>query len=259
KYGDHKKSKSFFENAKARLEMLENCAEVFDKLLIDKSKKIKQIFELSLKISETRKDFAIELSSKIEEELRQLSMEKACFKIEFSPLPTLDTCEKYLSANGFDEIEFLFSANVGQSLKPFSKIASGGEISRFMLALKTVTGDEKNIPTLIFDEVDAGISGKTGQEVAKKLARISRNHQVLCITHLPQIAAMADTHFYIDKAVVLDKISKKEAAQTVVSRLDDFQMIAEVARLSGGANISSSAISNASDIKNWSKDFKKTL
>ena len=152
-----------------------------------------------------------------------------------------------------DSAEFYLSPNVGQPLNPLVKIISGGELSRLMLALKVVSSNCDGIPTMIFDEIDTGISGKIGLEVAKKLAVLSKNHQLLCVTHLPQICAMADKNFYISKS------NDGLATFTTVKALDEEQTYNEIARLTGGAEISSQSVQTAKDMKQWSNSYKNQL
>ena len=143
------------------------------------------------RLSGARKAAAQDLEARIQEELRQLDMPRVRFAIDFG---VQEPGEK-----GTDVIRFLMSANVGEALKPIQKIASGGELARIMLALKNVLSEDEPIATLVFDEVDTGVSGRAAQKVAEKLAQVSRHKQVLCVTHLPQLAAMADTHFSVEK------------------------------------------------------------
>ncbi len=147
------------------------------------------------------------------------------------------------SAEGFDELEFMISTNPGEDLKPLAKVASGGELSRIMLAIKTVLADKDDIETLIFDEIDTGISGRTAQMVSVKLNEISRTHQVLCITHLPQIAAMADEHFVIEKHV------NNGSTVTTIHPLNTKESINELARLLGGVSITENVMNNAREMK----------
>ncbi|MBP9999987.1 MAG: DNA repair protein RecN, partial [Clostridiales bacterium] len=147
------------------------------------------------------------------------------------------------SANGTDEVEYVISTNPGESLKPLGKIVSGGELSRIMLAMKAILADKDQIETLIFDEIDTGISGRTAQKVSEKMAVIGRGHQVLCITHLPQIASMADTHFEIEKHL------KGTETLTEIHPLDEEASIRELARLLGGAEITEAVLGNAREMK----------
>ena len=147
------------------------------------------------------------------------------------------------TSGGYDEVQFLISTNPGQPLRPLKDVASGGELSRVMLAIKTVLADTDEIPTLIFDEIDTGISGRTAQKVSEKLAYIAGTHQVICITHLPQIAAMADSHFEIAKS------SENGKTTTTICLLDRNASVTELARLLGGAKITETVLENAREMK----------
>ncbi len=152
--------------------------------------------------------------------------------------------------NGYDEVEFLISTNPGEECRPLGQVASGGELSRIMLAIKSVLADTDDIPTLIFDEIDTGISGRTAQKVAEKLSGIGKSHQVLCITHLAQIAAMADRHFLIEKRVVAGKTA------TGVRELDEDASVEELARLTGGAEMTDTGYQHAKEMKELAKRTK---
>ena len=155
------------------------------------------------------------------------------------------------NANGMDDAEFLISTNPGEPLKPLSKVASGGELSRIMLAMKAVLAQNDSIGTLIFDEIDAGISGRTAQMVSEKMNVIGKSHQVICITHLPQIAAMADVHFLIEKSVV---------GENTVSRirpLEKEESVAELARMIGGVAITDTVLKSAREMKELALHEKK--
>ena len=169
-------------------------------------------------------------------------MGKSQFKVSFE--------ESDFTNNGIDNVEFMFSANLGEPLKPLNKIISGGELSRFMLAFKTCLNKTNNIETQIYDEIDAGISGHIGQVIAIKLYEISKQSQVITITHLPQIASMADNLFNIQK------FEKDGKTFTQIERLDEVKSLKEIARLSGGENIGENAIEFAKDMKNWAKKQK---
>jgi len=253
KYGSFSDMQKFVKKNSELFDELENGAHNFEKLSKEKNKKIETAFTLATKISTIRKKGAKKFEELMTKELADLGMPDAQFVIVFNDDVSIETLEKYLTPNGMDAPEFYFSANKGQPIKPLTKIISGGELSRFMLALKVVSSSTIDIPTLIFDEVDTGISGKIGQEVAKKLARIASHHQVLCITHLPQIAAMADNHYYIEK------FTKDNETQTTVKLLDNSGMIEEISRLSGSKGISESATTNAKETKLWSEKFKKSI
>ena len=146
-------------------------------------------------LSQARKKAGKALEERIQEELAQLDMPKVRFRVEILPLEN----EKGLGADGMDAVRFLMSANVGEELRPIQKIASGGELARIMLCLKNVLAENDDVGTLVFDEVDTGVSGRAAQKVAQKLFQVARRKQVLCVTHLPQIAAMADVHFSVEK------------------------------------------------------------
>ena len=196
-------------------------------------------------LSDGRRQAAERLSTQILEELRQLDMGKIRFAV--------DITEKPLGADGIDQVRFLMSANVGEELRPIHKIASGGELARIMLAMKNVLSEQDMVGTLVFDEVDTGVSGRAAQKVAEKMARISRRKQVLCVTHLPQLAAMADTHFSVEKG------EKNGRTYTAVQRLDREQRRQELARLTGGAHITPTMLEGAEELLSAAEEFKRTL
>ncbi len=253
KYGDHAAMSKFLESSKQQLYNLENSAEIFEKLQKDKAASVKKIYDLSSKLSDIRRTGAIEFENLMKGELNELGMEGAEFKIIFEDFPAFEDCEKFISSMGMDKAEFYLSANAGQPIKPLAKIISGGEMSRFMLALKVISSRVDDIPTMIFDEIDTGISGKIGQEVAKKLAAISRVHQVLCVTHLTQIAAMADNHYLITKS------NSDNQTETNVELLTGNAVIEEISRLSGAKDISEKAFENADHMKKWSDNYKRSI
>ena len=158
-----------------------------------------------------------------------------------------------MDETGMDEVQFLMSANLGEDLKPIQKVASGGELARIMLALKNVLAENELIGTLVFDEVDTGVSGRAAQKVAAKLAQVSRRKQVLCVTHLPQLAAMADTHFCVEKG------EKQGRTYTRVSRLDRAQRREELARLTGGETVTAAILEGAEELIAAADDYKKKL
>lgn len=161
--------------------------------------------------------------------------------------------KKEFSSNGYDEIEYRISTNPGEPLRPLGKIVSGGELSRIMLAIKAILADRDQVETLIFDEIDTGISGRTAQKVSEKMALIGRSRQVLCITHLPQIASMADVHFEIEKH------QKENETITEIHPLDKEASIRELARLLGGAKITQAVYDNAAEMKQLALTFKKSV
>lgn len=253
KYGDYAAVESFKAELEKRIDETENADEYYEKLAKRKNVLLKELYDDCVKLSDERRKSAIELEKSIVKELGELGMENSVFKVEFEPLPDISECGGRLSANGMDSVEFYLSPNAGQPLKPLVKIISGGELSRLMLALKVVSSGIDETPIVIFDEIDTGISGKVGQEIAKKLARLSVDRQLLCVTHLPQIASMADDHYFIDKFTTDGKTF------TRVTKLDESATIDEIARLSGGKDISSGATENASQMKKWSNDYKRSL
>lgn len=220
----------------------------------EKIKKLKKQFEENLSIlstkssdlSELRKKTADKLINSIIKELAFLGMDKSKFKVQFEVINK----DGHVSYNekGMDIVRFLISTNPGEPEKPLSKIASGGEISRIMLAIKAVMADTDKIPSLIFDEIDTGISGIAAQAVAEKLRDISSNHQVICVTHLPQIASMADTHFYISKSTVSNKTT------THVVKLGYDAEIKEIARMLGGTKLTDLTLKHAEEMISLAKN-----
>lgn len=189
-----------------------------------------------------RREAAKTLEKELEKALFDLNFMHVEFQVE------VKSGEEYQNPLGFDDVEFMISTNVGEEKKPLSMVASGGELSRIMLGLKTVIADRDEVETLIFDEIDAGISGKTAWKVSEKLGMLSKKRQVICITHLPQIAAQADTHFYIEKNV------ENGATRTSISPLAEEKRISEIARLLGGEEISAAALQNAEDLIKMAKN-----
>ena len=252
KYGTGKELAKNLESLKTRLYEIENADEIYEKAQKSKSNVINKIYTLSLNLSKIRKDGAKSLEKSIENELSSLGMQSE-FEIKFNDFPSIDECEHSISPNGFDKVEFYLSANVGQPLNPLIKIISGGELSRLMLALKVVASEIDDTPTMIFDEIDTGISGKIGLEVAKKLAKLSKKHQLLCVTHLPQICAMADNNYYIEKT------TQDKNTFTKVKKLTDKNVLEEIARLTGAKDISEQSLSASKDMKTWSNEYKKQI
>jgi DNA repair protein RecN (Recombination protein N) len=173
----------------------------------------------------------------IKEALLDLNFLDVRFEINVMP------DEENLTSSGYDSVEFLISTNPGEKMRPLNEVASGGELSRIMLALKTVLADKDSVGTLIFDEIDTGISGRTAQKVSEKLKQLSGKRQVICITHLPQIAAMADDHFLISKDV------KNDRTVTEVTRLDEEASVKELARMLGGVSITENTLKSAKEMK----------
>ena len=226
--------------------------ELSDDLLIKLKKQRKVQLTMTRTLAETlsaqRKAAAERLKARIEGELQQLDMTKVRFQTEFSPKPG----KLGLDDTGMDEVRFLMSANVGENLKPIAKVASGGELSRIMLALKNVLAENDSICTLIFDEVDTGVSGRAAGKVAEKMSRLSLTCQVLCVTHLAQIAAMSDYHYSVHKE------EKNGRTYTSVETLDRPGRRAELARLTGGAHQSEAILKGAEELLKEADAYKKS-
>ena len=226
--------------------------ELSDDLLIKLKKQRKAQLAMTRTLAETlsaqRKAAAERLKARIEGELRQMDMTKVRFQTEFSSKPG----KLGLDDTGMDEVRFLMSANVGENLKPIAKVASGGELSRIMLALKNVLAENDSICTLIFDEVDTGISGRAAGKVAEKMSRLSLTCQVLCVTHLAQIAAMSDYHYSVHKE------EKNGRTYTSVETLDRPGRRAELARLTGGAHQSEAILKGAEELLKEADAYKKS-
>lgn len=203
----------------------------------------RKVEDVSCRLSNLRKAAASELTKAIKEGLLDLNFLDVQFEMIFTKL------ENY-TAIGTDEVEFMISMNPGEPVRPLGDVASGGELSRIMLAIKTVMAEKDQIETLIFDEIDVGISGRTAQKVSEKMAVIGKNHQVICITHLAQIAAMADAHFAIEKKVESGK------TRTSISLLNKEEEIAELARILGGAEITETVMQSAAEMKELAKSTK---
>jgi len=230
-----------------RLGAMETGDETLTKLAAEKTALEKELARISAQMSRVRTAAAENIETELESVLRDLGMKNAALSIDISR-------KKELSPNGFDKVEFLISPNAGEPLKPLSQIASGGEMSRVMLALKTVLADCDQIDTFIFDEIDAGVSGRTAQSVAEKLAVIGRSHQILCITHLPQIAAMGDRHFLIEKT------ADDARTTTIIHALSREESVRELARLTSGAMVTDATLSAAAEMKALAEAHKeKTL
>ena len=206
--------------------------------------KYRQAKEICRQITRIRTEAAGRLAAEICRSLEDLNFEQVKFDMEIRPL-------REITSNGADEAEFMISVNPGEELRPLAQIASGGELSRIMLGIKSVLAKKDDTETLIFDEIDTGISGRTAQKVSEKMAVIAKTHQVICITHLPQIAAMADTHFLIQKNIV------DGFTTTSIEKLGDEQIITELSRMLGGSRITELVRSNAIQMKELANNLKK--
>lgn len=229
----------------AELAQIEDAGDTLARLEQALSKAEKEARQAAQELSDARKAAAEQLTSQILAELQQLDMGKIRFAVDFA--------EKPLDSDGMDTVRFLMSANVGEELRPIHKIASGGELARIMLAMKNVLSEQDHVGTMVFDEVDTGVSGRAAQKVAEKMARISRRKQVLCVTHLPQLAAMADTHFSVEKG------ERGGRTYTEVRRLDREQRRQELARLTGGSHVSQTMLDGAEELLVQAEKFRTEL
>ena len=229
----------------AELAQIEDAGDTLARLEQALSKAEKEARQAAQALSDARKAAADRLTAQILTELQQLDMGKIRFAVDFA--------EKPLDSDGMDTVRFLMSANVGEELRPIHKIASGGELARIMLAMKNVLSEQDHVGTMVFDEVDTGVSGRAAQKVAEKMARISRRKQVLCVTHLPQLAAMADTHFSVEKG------ERGGRTYTEVRRLDREQRRRELARLTGGSHVSQTMLDGAEELLVQAEKFRAEL
>ena len=226
----------YLEKISEELNTLENSEEIINELEKSLSKKEKILKELAIKIRDVRKSYAKVIEEKVNSELQDLEMKKAYIEFEFKEV------ENFLE-NGMDFVQILICTNVGEGLKPLSKIASGGEISRVMLALKTVLSAYDEIPTMIFDEIDTGISGQAGKAVAEKMKIIGETHQVICVTHLPVIAASGKNNYFIEKN------TKEGRTFTEVIKLKEEQIISEIARILAGNDLTDAVLKHAKELR----------
>jgi DNA repair protein RecN (Recombination protein N) len=251
--------KKYGSTVEEMLEYLDKCKEELDEIqcstdtiaqLNTQLEKAKQVaLQKAQALSKERKAQAKLLQTRIQTELTQLDMPKVRFSVQFG---TKDTAYG-LDETGMDEVQFLMSANVGEDMKPIQKIASGGELARIMLALKNVLAENELVSTMVFDEVDTGVSGRAAQKVAQKMANVAKNKQVLCVTHLPQIAAMADTHFSVEKG------EDGQRTYTVVTRLDRQKRREELARLTGGTEVTDHMLLSAEELLAGADRWKAQL
>ncbi|MGN1166240.1 MAG: DNA repair protein RecN [Lachnospiraceae bacterium] len=234
---------AYLDEQEEKVNKLNDYETYMEKLKKDCEKAEKELVKLSRELSSIRKEQAEILERDIEDGLKELNFADVKFMIQFEQL-------KNYTANGTDDVEFMISLNPGQPVKPLVNVASGGELSRIMLAIKTVMADRDDIETLIFDEIDVGISGRTAQKVSEKMAVIGKKHQVICITHLAQIAAMADWHYVIEKTV------GEMDTKTSIRAMDEKEAVDELARLLGGARITEAVMENAVEMKELAKQIK---
>ena len=228
------------------LEKLNNMTDEMESVKNQISELEGTLNNLCTKLSEQRKKAAKELEVIVKQALVDLNFIAVEFEIQI-------TRKESIGENGFDNVEFMISTNPGESVKPLVKVASGGELSRIMLAIKSILATEDDIDTLIFDEIDTGISGQTAMKVAEKMAKISRNHQVICISHLSQIAAMADRHYLIKKT------ADQNSTTTSIKKLTRQQSIEELVRINGGSGITEAGLIHATEMKDMADRTKSNL
>lgn len=246
KYGDSIEKILLEKEAKeARYETLKNYEQYLEGLRSRLNDARSSLEEMCQEVSAIRKKRAAALSEQVREALSQLNFMDVVFEIEFRQTPDY-------TAGGTDETEFLISTNPGEAPKPLGKVASGGELSRIMLALKTILAENDSIDTMIFDEIDTGISGRTAQMVAEKMNVIGRKHQVICITHLPQIAAMADHHYLIEKSVV------DHATVSTICQMKEEESILELSRMIGGVKVTDTVKESAREMRTLALSVKKS-
>ena len=235
----------YLEKSRAELDAMETADDtmLFLESQMEKAKVL--VREAGAELTKARKAAAAVLEQRIQQELRDLDMKKVRFAIDFEA--------KEPAEDGCDTVRFLMSANAGEDLKPISRIASGGELARIMLALKNVLSEQEEIATMVFDEVDTGVSGRAAQKVAEKLAQVSRKKQVLCVTHLPQLAAMADTHFSVEKG------ERNGRTYTRVVMMDAQQRKAELARITGGSQVTEALLESAGELLAQAQAYRESL
>lgn len=236
---------SYLDKCRRELDDMETADDTLARLEQQLETARKAVLAAGAELTAARKVAAGELEQRIQSELRDLDMHKVRFAIDFG--------EKEPGPDGCDAVRFLMSANAGEDLKPIARIASGGELARIMLALKNVLAEQESIGTLVFDEVDTGVSGRAAQKVAEKLAQVSRRKQVLCVTHLPQLAAMADTHFSVEKG------ERDGRTYTRVVLLDREQRKAELARITGGSHVTEALLESAGELLDQAERYRSEL
>ncbi len=231
------------EEKQKRMEQLQGYESYLEQLKKEFYSAEKEVETLSSQLSHIRKENALKLCAQVKENLLDLNFLDVSFEMKFAPLG-------HFSPEGFDDAEFMICLNPGEPLRPLKDVASGGEMSRVMLAVKTVLAENDSIDTLVFDEIDAGISGRTAQAVSEKLSVVAKNHQVICITHLPQIAAMADQHYLIEKEVL------NGSTVSSIQALSYHDSVRELARMLGGSTITQAVIDNAKEMKELAANQK---
>ena len=239
----------YLTKCKAELAEIQSSDERIEELTKQLVGALRAAAERGKKLSQQRKSWAKELERRIQIELSELDMPKVRFSVDFSPKPGTF----HMDETGMDEVQFLLSANLGEDLKPIHKIASGGELARIMLALKNVLSENELITTMVFDEVDTGVSGRAASKVARKMAQVARHKQVLTVTHLPQIAAMADVHFSVEKG------ERSGRTYTAVERLSDERRKEELSRLTGGSVVTQATLDSAGELLTEAQSYRAAL
>ncbi len=237
---------AYCDKAASELDILENAEDHKEKLVEEYRETLERAREIAGKLSELRRTSARKLEALIVEQLVDLNMEKV--KLNISVIP-----QTKLNLNGMDTVQFLISTNPGEPVKPLSKIASGGELSRIMLAIKNVLSSTEDVGTWIFDEIDTGVSGRAAQKIAQKLANISRSKQTLCVTHLPQLASMGDHHLLIEKNV------QGEKTFTSVEPIEGKERTEELARMISGSMVTEASLANAEELLVQAEQWKRNM
>ncbi|KRK36646.1 DNA repair protein RecN [Levilactobacillus parabrevis] len=246
KYGDSEEQVlSYYDKIAAELKQMQSTDETADDLEDRVASQESVLLKLAEKLSKARQEAAKRLEKAIHGELADLYMDKTVFAVHFTRSKT-----QSLMSTGLDHVEFYLRTNPGEAMRPLAKIASGGELSRIMLALKTIFSESQGITSIIFDEVDTGVSGRVAQAIAEKISGIAQASQVLCITHLPQVAAMADHHYFIAKQVVADR------TETSLTRLDESSRVDELARMSAGTQVTKLALEHAHELLKLADEVK---
>ena len=238
---------NYLERCKQELNEIQVSDDTIADLKVELEKAYKTAHKHGQALSKARQKAATALQERVEDELRQLDMPKVRFETEFQPIAGEDGMDN----TGMDQVQFLMSANLGEALKPIQKVASGGELARIMLALKNVLAEDDGIGSLVFDEVDTGVSGRAAQKVAEKMSDVAAHKQVLCVTHLPQIAAMAHTHFSVQKG------ERDGRTYTKVEQLDMDGREEELSRLLGGAAVTESLRKTAHELLSYAQSYHK--
>ena len=241
----------YLQKSKEEFELLSDCEGQYEILTTKRKKVLKEIYQLCLRMTELRKKKGLEFCKRVTEELKTLNIQSAAFDIEFKEYTEEDA--ERANGNGLDSVCFLFSANAGEPLKPLGKIISGGEMSRFMLALKTQLKGVNGICTYIFDEIDAGISGKTAKVVGEKFARIAQNTQIIAVSHLAQIASMSDL------SLLIEKKEENGKTHTQVKTLSETEKTLEIVRLLGGENEDGIAKRHAEEMIKQANEYKNAI